>query len=270
MAETRMPIITLTTDFGLTDHYVASIKGAILEATTQVQIVDITHDIPPHDILAAAQVIRDVARSFPPRTVHLVVVDPGVGTARRPIIASAENQYFLGPDNGVFSLIFESSDFSGAVHVTATHYMKPDPSPTFHGRDIFAPVAAQLARGLGMENFGEAIEDAVRIEPPRPKVTAEGLIRATVLRIDRFGNVITNLSRASIDALLQKFGKSQLRGGVGAAAIAEMRNTYAEGPGGTAFFLFNSTGQLEIAAHEARASDLLKLKAGDALDIHLV
>ena len=270
MPEARVPIITLTTDFGTADHYVASIRGAILSVSTQVQIVDISHEVPAHDVTYAAHLVRDAAAAFPLRTVHLVVVDPGVGTARRPIIAAANNQFFVGPDNGVFSLIYESEDFTGAVHITATHYMGPDPSPTFHGRDIFAPVAAQLARGLGMENFGDPIEDAVRIETLKPRVTAEGLVKAAVLHIDRFGNVITNLSRVSLDALMQKFGRSQLRGGVGAAAITEMRTTYGEGPAGAPFFLFNSTGQLEIASHETRACDILGLKAGDSVDIHLV
>jgi S-adenosylmethionine hydrolase len=270
MPDTRVPIITLTTDFGNADHYVASIKGAVLSVSTQVHIVDVSHEVPPHDIAYAAQLVREASKVFPPRTVHIVVVDPGVGTARRPIIAAAENQIFVGPDNGVFSLIYESDDFNGAVHITATHYMRPDPSPTFHGRDIFAPVAAQLARGLGMENFGEAIEDAVRVEMPKPRVTGEGLVKATALHVDRFGNVVTNLTRGSLQALMDKLGRSNLKGGVGAAAISGLRTTYAEGLPGAPFFLFNSTGRLEIAVNQARASDILGLKAGDAVDIHIV
>ncbi|HZE89188.1 MAG TPA: SAM-dependent chlorinase/fluorinase [Verrucomicrobiae bacterium] len=270
MVESRVPIITLTTDFGNTDHYVASIKGAILSAMTSVQIVDVTHDVPPHDIAAAAQIVKDVFPAFPPRTVHVVVVDPGVGTARRPVIVSSDNQYFVGPDNGVFTLIYESEQFTGAVHVTATHYMTPDPSATFHGRDVFAPVAAQLARGLGMENFGDPIEDAVRVDLPKPRVTPEGMVKATVIQIDRFGNVITNLSRASLDALMTKLGRTGLRGGVGGTAITETRATYADGSSGSPFFLFNSSSRLEIAAHEARACDMLSLKRGDSVDVHIV
>jgi len=270
LPETRVPIITLTTDFGLTDHYVASIKGAILSVSTQIQIVDISHDVPPHDIAYAARLVREASTAFPVRSIHLVVVDPGVGTARRPIIAAAENQMYVGPDNGVFSLIYESDDFNGAVHITATHYMRSNPSPTFQARDIFAPVAAQLARGLGMENFGEPIEDAVRIEMPKPRVTGEGVVKATVLHIDRFGNVITNLTLGSLQALMEKLGKSNLRGGVGATAITGLRTTYAEGPAGAPFFLYNSTGHLEIAANQARASEILGLKSGDAVDVHIV
>jgi len=271
MPEARIPIITLTTDFGIADHYAASLRGAILSATPGVQIVDITHEIPPHDIVSAAHTIRNASAAFPPRTVHLVVVDPGVGTARRPVIVSADNQYFVGPDNGVFTLIYESENFSGVVHVTATHYFRTqEPSPTFHGRDVFAPVAAQLARGVGMENFGDPIEDAVRIDLPKPKVTQEGHVHATVIHVDRFGNCVTNLSRAALDALMQRLGKSQLRGGVAGSAVTELRTTYAEGPGGVPFFLFNSSNYLEIASHEARAADMLGLKTGDALDIHLV
>ena len=270
MAEQRVPIITLTTDFGTRDHYVSSLKAAILSVTTQVQIVDVTHEVPAHDIGAAAYMIRSAYAAFPPRTTHLVVVDPGVGTSRRPIILSADNHYFVGPDNGVFTLIYESDVPARVFQITAEHYMSPSPSPTFHGRDIFAPVAAHVSRGLGIENFGDPVEDPVKIDLPRPKVTQEGLVRATVIFVDRFGNVVTNVTRTALEALMQKLGRTQIRGGVGGAAITETRATYAEGPGGTPFFLFNSSDYLEVAAHEARASDLLGLKPGDTVEIHLV
>src|SRR5262245_9074762 len=144
MAEPRLPIITLTTDFGTADSCVAEMKGVILSQTTNVQIVDATHEIPAHDITAAAYFVRAISAVYPPRTVHLVVVDPGVGTERRPIAVSSANQLFVGPDNGVFTLLYEPDVFSKAVHITAEHYyLRTEPSPTFHGRDVFAPVAAQ-------------------------------------------------------------------------------------------------------------------------------
>lgn len=270
MAETRTPIITLTTDFGTADPYVASIKAAIYEVTTQVHIVDITHDVPPHDIAGAAYQIRAAAPLFPARTVHIVVVDPGVGSERRPIVVSSSLQYFVGPDNGVFSLIYEGDPTARTHHITATHYFRAKPSATFHGRDVFAPIAGQIIRGIAVENFGEPVEDPVRIELPKPKITAEGRVRATVIYVDRFGNVITNLTRAALDALMERLGRKQVRGAGAAASVVEMRRAYAEGPAGTPFFLFNSNNDLEIAVREARAADVLGLKLGDAVEIHLI
>jgi S-adenosylmethionine hydrolase len=267
--ETRVPIITLTTDFGAADAYVASMKGAILAVTTQVQIVDITHEVPPHDVAAAAYLLRPATAAFPQRSIHLVVVDPGVGTARRPLVVAAENQYYVGPDNGVFSLLYEADPAARVIHITASHYISESPSPTFHGRDVFAPVAAHVARGLDISNLGDPVEDPVKIDLPRPKVTQEGTIRATVIHVDRFGNVITNVTRAALEALMQKLGKSQVRGGGAQSAVAGMRTTYADGPPGVPFFLYNSSNLLEIAAHQARASDLLKLKAGDGVEVSL-
>ena len=269
MPDPRRPVLTLTTDFGTADHYAAQIKGAILEVSTEFCIVDITHEVPAHDIVSGAFTIRAAAPAFPTRTVHIVVVDPGVGTSRRPVIVSALEHYFVGPDNGVFTLLYEADPAHRVYEISATHYLRETTSPTFHGRDIFAPAAAHLAKGIGIENFGEPVEDAVKVDLPRPKVAADGRVRANVIQVDRFGNVITNVTRAAFDALLKKTGRSGLKGAGAATAVTGMRNTYAEGGPGTPFFLFNSSNSLEIAMLQGRAADALGLKAGDTVEMEL-
>ncbi len=270
MPELRLPILTLTTDFGLADHHAAQMKGAILQVSTQIAIVDITHEIPPRDIVAAAFTIRNAAMAFPIRTVHVVVVDPGVGTSRRPIAVSALEHYFIGPDNGVFSLLYEADPASKVYHIMASHYLREDASPTFHGRDIFAPAAAHLSKGIEIENFGDLVEDPVKMDMPRPKVTAEGRVRAAVLHVDRFGNLITNVTRGALDGLLKKTGKSGLRGAGAAASVTETKTTYGEGAPGSTFFLFNSSNHLEIASRDSSAAGALGLKAGDVVEMDLV
>lgn len=269
MPDTRSPIITLTTDFGTGDHYVGSMKGAIYSVVGQVNIVDFTHEVPPHDILSAAFMVRAAFNIFPPTTIHVVVVDPGVGTERRPIIVSCANHQFVGPDNGVFSLIYESNPDHKVYHITATHYFRERPSPTFHGRDVFAPVAAQLARGIGVEKFGEPIEDPVKIDVPRPKVTSEGRVRATIIHVDRFGNLVTNITQGALDSLMKRLGKSQIKGAGKISSVTEMHTTYAEAAEGSAFLLFDSSSHLEIATGKARADALLGLKSGDPVEMEL-
>jgi len=264
-----MPIITLTTDFGTADHYVSSVKAAILSVTSHVQIVDVTHEVPAHDLISAGFIVKDAYRAFPPRTVHIVVVDPGVGMARKPIVVASDNHYFVGPDNGVFSQVYDLDPTFKVHEITATHYMRENPSPTFHGRDIFAPSAAQLARGIELENFGDQVTDPVKIEIPRPKVTAEGQIRATVIRVDRFGNLVTNVTQSALANLMQKLSKPNVRGAGKAASASELHATYGEAPEGGACLLYNSAGYLEIAANKARASEALGLKAGDPLELEL-
>jgi S-adenosylmethionine hydrolase len=267
--ETRRSIVTLTTDFGTADHFVSSMKAAILDVYPDVQIVDITHEIPAHDIVSAAFTLREATRIFPNRTVHLAVVDPGVGTARRPIAVSADNQYFIGPDNGIFSQIYEADPDFHVYHITATHYMRENPHPTFHGRDIFAPSAAQLARGNDIENFGPPVEDPVKVEQAKPKVTADGQIKATVVHIDRFGNLVTGISQGALANLMKKLSKTQIKGTGKAAGATELHKTYGDVQKGSAVLLFNSSNHLELAANQGRACDLLGLKTGDLVELQL-
>lgn len=270
MPEIRLPVITLTTDFGSTDHYVGAVKAAILSVSTTVVIVDITHEIPRHDIIEAGWVLRNAFTTFPNRTVHVAVADPGVGTQRRPIVVSAQNHIFVGPDNGIFSFLYDTDQPARVHTITATHYMREKVSDTFHARDIFGPVAAHLARGADPANFGEPIEDFVRLEMPRPTVTPEGLVRAAVAHIDRFGNVILNVTRASAEALMARTGAAGMAATVNGVHVTHLCKTYGDGPEKTPFALFNSSDFFEIACNQGRAVDLLKVKRGDQVDLRLV
>ena len=270
MPETRLPIITLTTDFGTSDHYVAAMKAAMLSVSTQIAIVDVTHDIPPHDVMSAGWVLRNAYGAFPKWTVHVAVVDPGVGTARRPILAVTDNHYFVGPDNGIFSFVFESDPAVRVIELTSAHYFRPTISPTFHARDIFGPVAVHLARGIEASNFGEPIDNLTKLEVPRPKVTPEGAIRATVVAVDRFGNVALNVTRSSMETLVQRMKASGFMATVGAAKVTQTFSTYGEAPAGAPFLLYNSSNFLEIAANKARACELVGAKPGDIVELSLI
>src|SRR5215207_9279919 len=158
-----LPVITLLTDFGTADYFVGAVKGAILSVNPAAVIADITHEIPPQDIAAGAFTLLAAYKTFPAGTIHLTVVDPGVGSARRPIIVSAGEQFFVGPDNGLFSYIYDREPSHRAFHVTSDRYFRPEPSSTFHGRDIFAPIAAALSQGVATEEFGPEITDEVRL-----------------------------------------------------------------------------------------------------------
>lgn len=270
MPEPRLPIITLTTDFGAADHYVGAVKAAILSVSTQIAIVDISHEIPAHDVLAAGWVLRNAFGAFPPRTVHVAVCDPGVGSSRRPIVAVTGSHLFVGPDNGIFSFVFEVEPPLRVHQITASHYMSASISETFHARDIFGPVAANLARGADASNVGDPIEDYARIELPRPKVTQDGLVKAVAAHVDRFGNIVLNVTRSSMEALLHKTGATGFAAAAGGTRVTHHFRTYGEAPAATPFLLYNSSDLLEIAANQARASDLLKVRRGDIVDLILV
>jgi S-adenosylmethionine hydrolase len=270
MPEPRLPIITLTTDFGGADHYVGALKAAILSVSTQIAIVDISHEIPAHDVLEAGWVLLNAFSAFPSRTVHVAVADPGVGTSRRPIVAVAQDHLFVGPDNGIFSFIWEVEPPWQVYHITATHYMRSPVSDTFHARDIFGPVAAHLARGADASNVGDPIEDYMRLDLPRPRVMQEGVVKAFVAHVDRFGNVVLNVTQSSMEALLEKTQAAGFVAASGSTRITQRLRAYGEAPAGTPFLLYNSSGFLEIAANQSRASELLKVRRGDVIDVILV
>ena len=199
-----MALITLLTDFGTADYFVAAVKGVILGANAAARIVDITHDIPPQDIDAAAFTLLAVYSSFPPGTVHLAVVDPGVGSARRPLLLKSSEQYFVGPDNGVFSYVREKHEKSGEraelFHLTNQKYFRHPVSATFHGRDVFAPVAAALSLGVQPAELGIETVDFVRLASLQPTAADDGNLTARIIHIDRFGNCITNLTQNDLTA----------------------------------------------------------------------
>src|SRR6266478_1553097 len=193
------PIITLTTDYGTNDHLVGTLKGVILKINPDVTIVDISHDVTPYDLLDGALTIGSSYPYFPPRTIHVVVVDPGVGTERRPLLVSGQNQYFLAPDNGVLSGVFEKEETFLVRHLTAEHYFLHPVSNTFHGRDVFAAVAGWLSKNWQPGSMGEEITDFKRFALPRPK-EADGLLKGVVLKVDSFGNLITNFREEDLPA----------------------------------------------------------------------
>jgi S-adenosyl-L-methionine hydrolase (adenosine-forming) len=262
------PVITLTTDFGLNDHFVGAMKGVILAIVPEAAIVDISHAVQAFDVLDGAIAISQAYSYFPTGTVHVVVVDPGVGTTRRPIIASSDGYHFVAPDNGVLSMVYAKEERMHVRHVTSDHYFRQPVSSTFHGRDVFAPVAAYLAKQVDSHKFGEEIEDYVRFAAPRPKPAGENRIRAVVLKVDRFGNLITNVTSQDVPALFSdEPGKFKIV--VGSKEVTEMRTSYADGAPGQVFGILGSMGYLEIAANRAPATQITGANKGTEVSIVL-
>ena len=263
----QRPIVTLTTDFGLNDHFVGTMKGVILSIAPEAEIVDICHSVQAFDILDGALALAQAYNYFPTRTVHLVVVDPGVGSARRPILASCDKYNFVAPDNGVLSLMYAREERLNVRHISSDHYFLQPLSNTFHGRDVFAPVAAYLAKGVDQEKFGNEITDFVRFNAPKPKATDAKTLRGVVLKIDRFGNLITNITPQDVPALFQSQPAS-FKILVGKKEITTLRTNYAEGEPGEIFAIVGSMGYLEIAANRGAAAQLSG--AGKGAEVSIV
>jgi S-adenosylmethionine hydrolase len=261
------PIVTLTTDFGTNDHFVGAVKGVILDIVPEAAIVDISHAIQAFDVLDGAIAISQTYSLFPTGTVHMVVVDPGVGTTRRPIIASSDGYHFVAPDNGVLSMVYAKEERIHVRHVTSDHYFHQPVSNTFHARDVFAPVAAYLAKMVDSHKFGEEIEDYVKFAAPKPKPAADNKIRAVVLKVDRFGNLITNITPDDIPTLFS--GKAAFKITVGSKEITEIRNAYAEGAPGEVFGILGSMGYLEIVANRTPAAQLTGVGKGAEVSVQL-
>jgi S-adenosylmethionine hydrolase len=258
-------IITLTTDYGGKDAFAAGVKGVILKINPQANIVDISNEISPQDIWEAAYILRSAYGHFPKGSVHLAVVDPGVGSGRKPIIVVTESYYFVGPDNGVFSLIYQEAERIRVHHITSTHYFLPKPGPTFHGRDIFAPVAAWLSKGIASGNFGEEITDYVKLNIPVPKTTPNG-IEGHIVHIDRYGNIITNITYEEIKALFPEgadLGAAFVS--VAGKDIKGLNKYYAEAAPGSPGAIINSSGALEIFMFKQNAKTALSVKRGEAV-----
>ncbi len=262
------PLITLTTDFGLNDHFVGTIKGVILDIAPEAEIVDICHAVQAFDVLDGALTIAQAYSYFPNGTVHLVVVDPGVGTARRPILLSTGRHYFVAPDNGVLSLVYAREERLQVRHIDAAHYYRQPVSNTFHARDIFAPVAAYLAKGVEVAKFGEAITEFVRFNAPKPKATEGNTLRGVILKVDRFGNMITNFTPQDVPALFQT-NPPAFKILVGKREITEIHANYAEGAPNEVFGILGSMGYLEIAANRAAAAQIIGSGKGSEVNIVL-
>ena len=261
-------IITLTTDFGLNDHFVGTIKGVILNIFPDAEIVDICHSVQAFDVLDGALTIAQSYSYFPSGTVHMVVVDPGVGTARRPLLVSSDRHHFVAPDNGVLSMVYSREERLHIRHVTAEHYSLQPVSNTFHARDIFAPVAAWLAKGVDSEKFGDEITDFVRFNAPKPKSVDGSTLRGVVLKVDRFGNMVTNITPQDAPMI---FGAdpAPFNISVGQHQITEIHSNYSEGSPGEVFGILGSMGYLEIAADRGSAAKIIGTGKGSEVKLSL-
>jgi len=258
-----MGIITLLTDFGLEDPYVGIMKGIVLSLNPKASLVDLTHQIAPGNIDQAAQVIEESFSFFPPSTIHVAVVDPGVGTDRRPILVKSRNQYFVGPDNGLFWPIINADPQVLVIHLTTTKFFLPRISRTFHGRDIFAPVAAHLSLGIDPLTMGELMQNPISLPDTKPYRNGDTLFGRAV-RIDHFGNVVTNIHR---EELTRFVGNRRALIRVEKEIIEGILKTYGERPKGTLMALFGSNDHLEIAVNSGRADRFLNIDGHQSLPV---
>jgi S-adenosyl-L-methionine hydrolase (adenosine-forming) len=257
------PVIALLSDFGSHDHYAGTMKGVMLTICPDVTLVDITHDVPVHDVLDGALQLAASARYFPPGTIFLAVVDPGVGSSRRGIAAEAGDYRFVAPDNGVLTAVLREWAPKKVVELTERRYARPTVSRTFEGRDRFAPAAAWLAKGIQLTALGRPAPDYFRLDIPSPQVS-EASIAGVVLRVDRFGNLVTNIDRKSFEAAARS-GTLQVT--AGGQAIGRLVATYADIQAGEICALFGSTDHLELAANSESAAEKLQLSRGAAVAV---
>ena len=254
-----MAVITLTTDFGRRDGYVAAMKGAILSIAPDVSLVDVTHQVPPQDVAAGAYLLSCAYRYFPPGTVHLAVVDPGVGSARRAIVMESADHRFVGPDNGLFSAVFQRESTCNFVELRNAAYFRSAVSPTFHGRDIFGPVAAHLCNGVPPAELGPRIADPVRLDLWTVQERDNAVV-GWIVHVDRFGNAISNLERGRV-----KHEGARVR--AGEITFDRICRTYADVPEGRALALYGSDHTLEIAINGGNAARNLGLRRGDRITV---
>lgn len=260
-------IITLLTDFGTEDTYVGVMKGVIASLCPGATVIDLTHEVPPQDIATGAFLLDVSVDYFPEGTIHVAVVDPGVGTARKPIALRTARGFFVGPDNGIFTLVLQRQKLLQAVCLDNPRYHLSSVSATFHGRDIFAPVAAHLAQGVPLEELGTPLTRLQRLPLPRIRVDWLG-IRATIVHIDRFGNAITNLTRADYEAWRTRWDvKEPVVEVVSGERLLPICRTYGDVPHGQPLALFGSSERLEIAVNGGSAAQILHLRRGDTVKV---
>ena len=276
-------IITLTSDFGYRDYFVGSMKGVILGINPEARIVDISHEVDPQNVDAAAYLIKSSHHYFPAGTIHVVVVDPGVGSPRNPILVVGKRDFFVGPDNGVFSYIYSEIDSLRIIHITSKEYFFNPPEAdtwrtgethsgelgsTFHGRDIFASVAAWLSKGVDPAKLGEEIQNPVRLPlaEPRPITSASGkrAMEGRVIYVDRFGNLISNITRAHFEWLTPSAEEGNFQICLKGRTL-EIKRFYAEGNRGEPFALVNSCGHLEVFIYLGNAHKKLEVSIGDPI-----
>ena len=259
----KPPIITLLTDFGSQDYFVGAMKGAILSINPDARIVDITHEIPPQNIRAAAFNLLACYKSFPEGTIHVAVVDPGVGSSRRPILIESGEQFFVGPDNGIFSWVCEREGNCRCIDLTNDNFFHHPVSATFHGRDIFAPVAAALSNGVSPGELGVPLDDPVKLDSIKPRTMNKDAVEGSIIHIDCFGNCITNLTRPDFS--------DSARVIINDREITSFREFFAEGndEAGELFCILGSAGFLEIVARNASAARVLNASVGERVKLIL-
>jgi len=257
-------IITLLTDFGTSDIFVGVMKGVILNINPGITIIDITHEIEHQDVISGAFLLGSTYCYFPEGTVHLIVVDPGVGSARRAIAIETEHYYFVAPDNGSLSYVLSEETVKIAVELSNSDYFLPEISDTFHGRDIFAPVAAHISGGIPLEYLGDNVADLVKFPILAPQISADRIM-GSVVYIDRFGNLITNISKAVFE---RTGGERNFVISVKDRRINQIKRAYAEVPVGELLSIFSSFGNLEIAVNGGSAAKILRVEKGALVEIY--
>ncbi len=262
-------IITLTTDFGTQAPFVGSMKGVILKINPKARIIDISHQINPFDLLEAAFLISCVYKYFPKGTIHCIVVDPGVGSIRRPILAVSEQYRFVAPDNGVLSYIFEQEDVREVIHIKESKYFLDKVSWTFHGRDIFAPLSAWLTKGVDPKDIGSRINDYVRLSLPKPLVSEDGKrISGQIIHIDLFGNLITNIEYILIEKAIKK-GVYGFKAKIGSMTVKSFCQSYSDLEKGDFGLIAGSQGYLELFAYQDSLARISGIKKGAEVEVIL-
>jgi S-adenosylmethionine hydrolase len=260
-------IITLTTDFGTRESFVGQMRGAALAVCPEALLVDLTHEVPPHDVAAGAFLLATAYSTFPRGTIHVAVVDPGVGTRRRAIGVRTDRFYFLAPDNGLLSRVLDEEPLESAHVLEAEHYRRETVSATFEGRDVFAPAAAWLARGVDLANFGPRAGEIVRLPSTASRIEPGRPAKVRVLMVDRFGNATLDLSRRTLAPILEALGeKARMRVATPGGLVSEFRRTYADEEGSAPILLFNSADHLEVAIRSGSAAEKLGLSPGTEVE----
>jgi S-adenosyl-L-methionine hydrolase (adenosine-forming) len=267
-SEARKPrrVITLTTDFGLSDHYVGTMKGVLLSRCPEAQIVDISHEIRPFSIISGAYAIDQALAYFPAGSIHVVVIDPGVGTLRKPLLVEAAGQFFIAPDNGVLSFVLHRDPRAIVWEISNKEIMLPSPSATFHGRDVFAPAAAALACGqVKPDDVGPIMAQPILQADLFPRAIGPNYWRGIVLSVDHFGNIVTNMKASDFPDLASRAFALRLAG----FDITEMVHTFGAATSGLCFAYYGSSGFVEIGMNQQSAAELLKVKEGEPLELQV-
>jgi len=257
--ELKQKTIALLTDFGTKDYFVGAMKGAILSINPNAQIVDITHEIAPQNIKSASFTLRACYKDFPAKTIFVAVIDPGVGSERRAVLVETADYFFVAPDNGLLSFVFDEAKEFRVFELTSRKFFADKISATFHGRDLFAPVAAHLSNGVNPNEFGAEFKDFVRFEENKPRKISETEIEAEIIEIDRFGNLIANLKR---EDLPERFALE-----IGETRIEKLQNYFAEAEKREVFMIFGSAGFLEIVAFQDSAKNILQTEIGQKISV---